>query len=89
MGGKYRKVAKEHGGEKLGARQPEESFSVDGTTAEMKISVYTSKSNQQERKGRTGSAVDSNSPQSRTRPVIRPAERRASKWLEANDMDGT
>jgi len=37
----------------------------------------------------TGRAVDSNSPQSRTRPVIRPAERRASRWLEANDMDGT
>ena len=32
--------------------------------------------------------MDSNSPQSRTRPVIRPAERRASRWLEANDMDG-
>jgi hypothetical protein len=36
-----------------------------------------------------GRAVDSNSPQSRTRPVILPAERRASRWLEANDMDGT
>jgi hypothetical protein len=40
-------------------------------------------------KRHTGRAVDSNSPQSRTRPVIRPAERRASRWLEANDMDGT
>jgi len=41
------------------------------------------------KKGHTGSAVVSNSPQSRTRPVIRPVERRASRWLEANDMDGT
>jgi hypothetical protein len=37
----------------------------------------------------TGRAVDSSSPQSRTRPVILPTERRASRWPEANDMDGT
>jgi hypothetical protein len=36
----------------------------------------------------TGRAVDSNSPQSRTGPVIQLAERRASRWLEVNDMDG-
>lgn len=38
--------------------------------------------------GLTGSTVDSNWPQSITRPVIRPTERRASKGVEANDIDG-
>lgn len=38
--------------------------------------------------GLTGSTVDSNWPQSITRPVIRPTERRASKGVEAKDIDG-
>lgn len=51
--------------------------------------MCTSRPNLEEEKERTGTAVDSNSPQSRTRPVMRPTERSASRWLEANDMDGT
>jgi hypothetical protein len=51
--------------------------------------VYTSQPNLEQDNGHTGSAVDSNSPQSRTRPVMRPTERSASRWLEANDIDGT
>ena len=88
VGGRYRKEAKERGGETLDVRLPKGLFEVGGTAVGKKISVYTSKKHSQEAKEHTGRAVDSSSPQSRTRPVILPAERRASTWLEANDMDG-
>jgi hypothetical protein len=52
------------------------------------VHMLQPKSEEEENK-RTGSAVDSSSPQSRTRPVMRPTERSARRWLEANDMDGT
>jgi hypothetical protein len=37
----------------------------------------------------TGKAVDSKWPQSRTNPVILPAESKERRWLDANDMEGT
>lgn len=38
---------------------------------------------------RTGRTVDSRWPQSRTSPVILPAANSESRWLEANDIEGT
>lgn len=37
----------------------------------------------------TGRATDSRCPQSITSPVIRPTASNESKWLDANDTDGT
>lgn len=89
VGDRYRKEVKEHGGETSNARQPRGSFEGDGTAVGRKISVCTSKQRSQIGGVHTGRAVDSSSPQSRTRPVILPTERRASRWPEAKDMDGT
>jgi hypothetical protein len=88
VGDSCRKEVIEHGGETSGVHRPKGSFEVGEKAVGRKISVCTSKQHPQEEEGHTGRAVDSSSPQSRTRPVILPAERRASRWLEANDMDG-
>jgi hypothetical protein len=89
VGGRCRKEVKEHVGERSSARQPRGSFGGDGTAVGRKISVCTSKQRLQNGGIHTGRAVDSSSPQSRTRPVILPTERRESRWPDANDMDGT
>lgn len=87
---RYRKEGAERGGDMRVVRRRVGWFVVGGiedgrkkSNTEVSVRRYATGDG-----GLTGSTVDSNWPQSITRPVIRPTERRASKGVEANDIDG-